>query len=115
MQNLIARLRTTAESYLHDQSLRELQDRLSELFKPNTGWCYQKVQALPAVDEIDITQDKTVLVVAQPAPRRPPPGPPEALRQHRLQEPGLFSHRPAQCRRAPQRGQGVEGHPPHHR
>ena len=66
VQNLIARLRTTAESYLHDQSLRELRDRLSELFKPNTGWCYQKVQALPAVDEIDITQDKTVLVVANP-------------------------------------------------
>lgn len=66
VQNLVARLRTTAESYLHDQSLRELRDRLSDLFKPDTGWCYQKVQALPAVDEIDIPQDKTVLVVANP-------------------------------------------------
>ena len=66
VQNLVARLRTTAESYLHDQSLRELRERLQELFKPTAGWCYQKVQALPAVDEIDITQDKTVLVIANP-------------------------------------------------
>jgi len=66
VQNLVARLRTTAESYLHDQSLRELRDRLNELFKPDTGWCYQRVQALPAVDEIDIAQDKTTLVIANP-------------------------------------------------
>ncbi|MDG4596163.1 MAG: DUF499 domain-containing protein [Candidatus Contendobacter sp.] len=66
VQNLVARLRTTAESYLHDQSLKELRERLQELFKPNSGWCYQKVQVLPAVDEIDLTQDKTVLVVANP-------------------------------------------------
>lgn len=66
VQNLVARLRTTAESYLHDQSLRELRDRLYELFKPDTGWCYQKVQALPAVDEIDLPQDRTVLVIANP-------------------------------------------------
>lgn len=68
VQNLVARLRTTAESYLHDQSIKELRERLGELFKPETGWCYQKVQALPAVDEIDIAQDKTVLVVANPHP-----------------------------------------------
>ncbi len=68
VQNLVARLRTTAESYLHDQSIKELRERLGELFKPDTGWCYQKVQALPAVDEIDIVQDKTVLVIANPHP-----------------------------------------------
>jgi hypothetical protein len=51
VQNLVARLRTTAESYLHDQSIKDLRDRLTELFKPETGWCYQRVQALPAVDE----------------------------------------------------------------
>ncbi|CRI65300.1 conserved hypothetical protein [Thiocapsa sp. KS1] len=68
VQNLVARLRTTAESYLHDQSIKELRERLGELFKPDTGWCYQKVQALPAVDEIDIAQDKTVLVIANPHP-----------------------------------------------
>ena len=68
VQNLVARLRTTAESYLHDQSLKELRERLTELFKPEEGHCYQKVQALPAVDEIDVTQDRTVLVIANPHP-----------------------------------------------
>ncbi|MCF8004660.1 MAG: DUF499 domain-containing protein [Chromatiaceae bacterium] len=69
VQNLVARLRTTAESYLQDQSLRELRERLSELFKPEHGWCYQKIQALPAVDEINVPQDKTVLVIATPHPQ----------------------------------------------
>jgi hypothetical protein len=68
VQNLVARLRTTAESYLHDQSLKELRERLQELFKPENGWCYQQVQALPAVDEIDVPQDKTLLVIARPHP-----------------------------------------------
>lgn len=68
VQNLVARLRTTAESYLHDQSVKELRDRLNELFRPESGWCYQKVQALPAVDEIEIQQDKTLLVIANPHP-----------------------------------------------
>jgi len=68
VQNLVARLRTTAESYLRDQSLRELRERLAELFKPENGWCYQKVQALPAVDEIDVSQGQTVLVIASPHP-----------------------------------------------
>ena len=66
VQNLVARLRTTADSYLPDQSLKELRERLSELFKPEAGACYQKVQAFPAVDEIEVPQDKTVLVIAKP-------------------------------------------------
>ncbi|WP_373508599.1 hypothetical protein [Thiocapsa sp.] len=45
-----------------------MRERLGDLFKPETVWCYQKVQALPAVDEIDIAQDKTVLFVANPHP-----------------------------------------------
>lgn len=68
VQNLVARLHTTAESYLRDQSIKELKERLKELFKPVTGWCYQKVLPLPAVDEIDVSQDKVALVVAEPHP-----------------------------------------------
>ncbi len=68
VQNLVARLHTTAQSYLRDQSIKELKDRLKELFKPVTGYCYQTVLPLPAVDEIDVAQDKIILVISQPHP-----------------------------------------------
>jgi hypothetical protein len=68
VQNLVARLHTTAASYLRDQSIKELRERLSELFKSNTGYCYQKVLALPAVDDIDVVQDRVVLVITDPHP-----------------------------------------------
>jgi len=69
VQNLVARLRTTAAAYVHDQVRKELRERLRELFAPDEGHCYQKVQALPAVDEIEVTQDKTVLVIFHPHPQ----------------------------------------------
>jgi hypothetical protein len=68
VQNLVARLHTTAQSYLRDQSIKELKERLKELFKPVTGWCYQQVLVLPAVDEIDTPQDKIVLIISEPHP-----------------------------------------------
>lgn len=66
VQNLVARLHTTAGSYLRDQSIRELKERLVELFKPVDAWCYQRVMSLPAIDEIEVVQDKVVLVIAEP-------------------------------------------------
>jgi hypothetical protein len=48
--------------------VKELKGRLDGLFKPVNGWCYQKVQILPAVDEIDLEQDKVTLVVMEPHP-----------------------------------------------
>lgn len=68
VQNLVARLHTTAESYLRDQSIKELKMRLVEIFKPVNGWCYQKVLPLPAIDEIDVPQDKVILVICEPYP-----------------------------------------------
>ncbi len=66
VQNLVARLATTAQSYIRDQSIKELKERLNEIFKPIDDWCYQKVLVLPAVDEIDVVQDKVTLVITEP-------------------------------------------------
>ncbi len=68
VENLVARLRTTAEAFVCDQVHKELRERLVKLFEPDEGHCYQKVQALPAVDEIDIPQDRVVLVIFSPHP-----------------------------------------------
>ena len=68
VQNLIARVTTTAGAYLRDQATKELKERLTEIFEPAEGACYQRLQPLPAVDEIDIQPDRVTLVVSEPHP-----------------------------------------------
>ncbi|MGH7138389.1 MAG: hypothetical protein ACREHD_21780, partial [Pirellulales bacterium] len=66
VQNLIAKLEGLVKTYAPEQALKELRTRLETLFKPINGWCYQKTQVLPAIDEIDLEQDKVTLVVTEP-------------------------------------------------
>ena len=66
VQNLNAKLEALVRAYLPEQAVKELRTRLEELFKPSTGWCYQKVLALPALDEIELEQDKITLVITEP-------------------------------------------------
>ena len=68
VQNLIARVTTTAGAYLRDQANTELKDRLGDIFAPAEGDCYQRLQTLPAVDEIDIDPSRLSLIVAEPHP-----------------------------------------------
>ncbi|MDE0627782.1 MAG: DUF499 domain-containing protein [Bryobacterales bacterium] len=68
VQNLVARVTTTANAYLRDQATRELKDRLKQIFDPANRWCYQELLALPAIDEIDVGADKVSLVVSEPHP-----------------------------------------------
>ena len=68
VQNLIARVTTTAGAYVRDQATKELKERLTEIFEPTEGACYQRLQPLPAVDGIDVHPDRVTLVVAEPHP-----------------------------------------------
>lgn len=68
VQNLNAKLESLVRTYIPDQAVKELRTRLEELFKPVNGWCYQKVQCLPAIDEIELEQDKITLVISEPYP-----------------------------------------------
>jgi hypothetical protein len=68
VQNLNAKLESLVKTYVPEQALKELRGRLQELFKPTSSWCYQKVEILPAVDEIELEQDKTTLVITEPYP-----------------------------------------------
>lgn len=45
VRNLVARLKTTADAYLRDQSIKELKTRLEEMLRPDDGWCYQKLDS----------------------------------------------------------------------
>jgi len=66
VQNLNAKLESLVKAYNPEQAVRELRERLQEVFQPVDGWCYQRVLPLPAADEIELEQDKVTLVITQP-------------------------------------------------
>jgi hypothetical protein len=66
VENLVAKLKTRAESYNQETSLRELRKHLEQMFEPRLRDCYQEILALPAVDEINIKPDKVTLVISEP-------------------------------------------------
>ncbi len=66
VQNLNAKLETLVKAYVSEQALKELRTRLEEIFKPQKRWCYQRLQILPAIDEIELEQDKVALVISEP-------------------------------------------------
>lgn len=65
-QNLVAKLKSEAESYNRETSLRELRTFLAGIFSPSMKDCYQEVLALPLLDQIDMKQDKVTLVISEP-------------------------------------------------
>lgn len=66
VQNLNAKLESLVRAYIPEQAVKELRARLELIFKPINGWCYQRVLALPAVDEIELDQEKITLVINEP-------------------------------------------------
>ncbi|NOX56544.1 MAG: DUF499 domain-containing protein [Planctomycetes bacterium] len=68
VQNLNAKLADLQKSYLPEQAIKELRNRLDQLFVPTKRWCYQKLQILPPVNEIEVERDAVTLVITQPYP-----------------------------------------------
>jgi hypothetical protein len=68
VQNLNAKLESLVKAYLPEQAIKEVRTRLGELFAPTNGWCYQRVMALPAIDDIALEQEKVTLVITEPHP-----------------------------------------------
>jgi hypothetical protein len=68
VQNLVAKLKTTAESYNRESSLQELRSFLGAIFAPVLKDCYQEVLVLPPVDDIHITPERVSLVICEPCP-----------------------------------------------
>ncbi|WP_179636328.1 DUF499 domain-containing protein [Sphaerotilus montanus] len=65
-QNLAAKLRATAQS-LHAETVdRMLREHLDQHFTANLRDCYQVVKVLPPLDEVQVEQEKTTLVVVRP-------------------------------------------------
>lgn len=65
-QNLAAKLRSTALS-LHGETVdRMLRQHLEAYFAASLRDCYQVVKVLPPLDEVQLEQDKTALVIVRP-------------------------------------------------
>ncbi|NCC04614.1 MAG: DUF499 domain-containing protein [Proteobacteria bacterium] len=65
-QNLAAKLRSTAQS-LHSEVVdRMLKEHLNNNFTPSLRDCYQIVRVLPPLDDVQIEQDKTTLIIVRP-------------------------------------------------
>ena len=65
-QNLAAKLHSMAESYNKESCIKELRSFLASLFAPNLKDCYQKIEILPGMDEVNIEADKVTLIITEP-------------------------------------------------
>jgi hypothetical protein len=68
VENLNAKLESYAQGMLGEQRETELRERLREMFAPRTNAVYQELQPLPALDQVQLTQDRTTLVIFRPSP-----------------------------------------------
>lgn len=65
-QNLAAKLQSLSQS-LHAQVVdEELKRRLSAILSPSIKDCYQSAAVFPPLDEVQLEQDKTTLIVVRP-------------------------------------------------
>ena len=65
-QNLAAKLRSTAQS-LHNETVeRMLREHLEDYFQPSLRDCFQVVKVLPPLDQVQLDQEKTTLVITRP-------------------------------------------------
>jgi len=66
IQNLAAKLHSTARQYNQHTCIKELRVYLEGLFQPSVRDCYQRSEVLAAIDEVHLEADKTALLLIQP-------------------------------------------------
>ncbi|MBW2095694.1 MAG: DUF499 domain-containing protein [Deltaproteobacteria bacterium] len=65
-QNLAAKLHSLAESYNRQSCIKELRTYLASLFNPTLKDCYQKIEILPGLDEVNVEAEKVTLIITEP-------------------------------------------------
>ncbi len=66
VQNLVAKLHSLSQSYPREAAIKELRTYIRELFEPHLKDVYQKLEVIPALDDVDIDQDRVTLIVSEP-------------------------------------------------
>ena len=67
-ENILVWTRRRAAEISEPTVLKRLGTKLVELFKPETGSLYQKVEAFPSIADLAIDKDRTTLVILKPQP-----------------------------------------------
>lgn len=67
VENLVSKVESRVKMLEVEQARRELRRRLGEIFDPRQSWCYQRVESLPALDQVKLEQDKTTLLIIAPS------------------------------------------------
>lgn len=66
VKNLIAELNSLVDSYDNESAKKEIRKFLEDKFKPSVSDCYQQVLVFPAIDEINLSENKVLLVLNEP-------------------------------------------------
>ncbi|WP_373486127.1 DUF499 domain-containing protein [Acetobacterium malicum] len=67
-KNMVAEMNTLVDSYTNENAKKELKRILEQNFIPKLKTCYEALYILPAIDEIDLDQNKISLVIFEPYP-----------------------------------------------
>ncbi len=68
IKNVNAELISLVQNYDKEIAKKEVRTILQEKFKTTISDCYQNVLVFPAIDEIELQQDKVVLILFEPNP-----------------------------------------------
>jgi DNA mismatch repair ATPase MutS len=63
---MVAEMNTLVDSYSNENAKKELRKFLETNFDPKLKKCYEQLYVLPAIDEIDIEQNRVSLVIFEP-------------------------------------------------
>lgn len=66
VQNINAKLSSYIGGMQKESKEKELRKQLEAIFRPVRKDCYQKIECLPAIDDINLSQDQVSLIIFQP-------------------------------------------------
>jgi len=70
VKNINAEINSLKDSYDSESARKQVREFLSELFKPISRDCYQKVLVFPGIDEIELQRDYVTLAIVRPYPEK---------------------------------------------
>lgn len=68
VKNVNAELLSLVDTYSDEIAKQEIKKVLGDKFAPVINDCYQEVEVFPAIDEVEIQQDKITLILFEPNP-----------------------------------------------
>ena len=65
-RNMIAEMNSLVDSFSNESAKKDLRKFLGNIFEPKLKKCYEQLYILPAIDEIQVSQNKVSLIVFEP-------------------------------------------------